>query len=427
MLAPSHQGMKRQMKMISRSEYKLFLVAGARPNFMKIAPIIRALGKHRGQRTEIRGQKTRGLSWKIVHTGQHYDYEMSQAFFDDLEIPKPDYFLDAGSGSHAEQTAGIMVKFEKVCEEDRPDLVVVVGDVNSTLACSVVAKKMGIEVAHVEAGLRSFDLSMPEEINRMVTDSISDYFFVTERAGVENLKKEGKLEERIFFVGHVMVDNLLYQLDKVNAGPFSFECKELKENLGEYAFMTLHRPSNVDYRENLEAIANVLDRVAAKIPIIFPIHPRTRKMLDHFEIQLSENIHQLPPLGFRESLYLWKDAKAVLTDSGGLQEETTALGIPCLTLRENTERPVTIEEGTNQLVTVEDLEGKVLDILAGRGKRGRVPEFWDGKAAERVVGVIGELAQRRRGAEKRGKEGERVRGLDDERGGRRLAVKLKSW
>ena len=378
-----------------RNEYKVFLVAGARPNFMKIAPIIRVLGKHRGQRTEIRGQKTRGLSWKIVHIGQHYDYEMSQAFFDDLEIPKPDYFLDAGSGSHAEQTAGIMVTFEKVCEQGRPNLVVVVGDVNSTLACSVVAKKMGIEVAHVEAGLRSFDLSMPEEINRMVTDSISDYFFVTERAGVENLKKEGKSEECIFFVGHVMIDNLLYQLAQVNADPFSFAHQDLKERLGKYAFMTLHRPSNVDHQETLQGIASALNRVAAEIPIVFPVHPRTRKMLERFEIQLSENIHQLPPLGFRESLYLWKDARVVITDSGGLQEETTALGIPCLTLRKNTERPVTIEEGTNQLVMVEDLEVKVLDILAGHGKRGRVPEFWDGRAAERIVGVMGALSQRR--------------------------------
>ena len=375
--------------------YRLSLVAGARPNFMKIAPIVRALKSQSDPQITPITQ----IDWKIVHTGQHYDYEMSQSFFEDLEIPKPDYFLEAGSGTHAEQTARVMVSFEKACEQDGPDLVVVVGDINSTLACSVVAKKMGIEVAHVEAGLRSFDLSMPEEINRMVTDSITDYFFVTEKAGVENLKKEGKPENRIFFVGHVMVDNLLYQLDKVNAGPFSFECKGLKARLGKYVFMTLHRPSNVDHRENLEAIANVLDRVAAKIPVIFPIHPRTRKMLDYFEIQLSENIHQLPPLGFRESLYLWKDAKAVLTDSGGLQEETTALGIPCLTLRENTERPVTIEEGTNQLVTVEDLEGKVLDILAGRGKRGQVPELWDGRAAERIVGVIDNLAQRRRDAE----------------------------
>jgi UDP-N-acetylglucosamine 2-epimerase (non-hydrolysing) len=390
MLASSHQGMKKQMRMISRSEYKLFLVAGARPNFMKIAPIIRELEALSDPQITQMAQ----IEYKLVHTGQHYDYEMSQAFFDDLEIPKPDYFLVAGSGSHAEQTSGIMVTFEKVCEQERPDLVVVVGDVNSTLACSVVAKKMGIEVAHVEAGLRSFDLSMPEEINRMVTDSISDYFFVTERAGVENLKKEGKPEERIFFVGHVMIDNLLYQLGKVNSNHFPFKRKELKGGLGKYIFMTLHRPSNVDRKATLEGIATVLNQIAREIPILFPVHPRTSKMLDRFGIELSKNIYQLPPLGFQESLYLWKDAKLIITDSGGLQEETTALKIPCLTLRENTERPVTVLEGTNQLVTVEGLEVEVSEILAGRRKRGQVPGLWDGRAAERIVGILQRISRR---------------------------------
>jgi len=359
------------------------LVAGARPNFMKIAPILRALGKRKD---------VEGLTWKLVHTGQHYDYEMSQAFFDDLEIPKPDYFLEAGSGSHAEQTAKIMIPFEKVCEEHRPNLVVVVGDVNSTLACSVVAKKMGIEVAHVEAGLRSFDLSMPEEINRMVTDAISDYFFVTEKSGVDNLKREGKSTERIFFVGHVMIDNLLYQLNRTNNGHLKFKYRELKEGLGKYIFMTLHRPSNVDQKTTLETIVAVLNRIAKTTPIVFPVHPRTSKMLAQFGIALSRNIHQLPPLGFLESLYLWKDAALVITDSGGLQEETTALGIPCLTLRENTERPVTVAEGTNKLVKAEALEKEVAAVLAGRGKSGRIPEFWDGKAAERLVDVIANIA-----------------------------------
>ena len=357
-------------------EFKVILVAGARPNFMKIAPIVRSLKlKAQSSKGELQSDpKIPQIEYKLVHTGQHYDYEMSQAFFDDLEIPKPDYFLEAGSGSHAEQTGRIMVSFEKVCEQERPDLIVVVGDVNSTLACSVVAKKMGIEVAHVEAGLRSFDLTMPEEINRMVTDSISDYFFVTERSGVENLKKEGKPEEHIFFVGHVMIDNLLYQLDQVNANPFSFAHQDLKERLGKYAFMTLHRPSNVDNKKTLEGIEKVLDRVAARIPIIFPVHPRTRKMLDQFGIQLSENIHQVPPLGFQESLYLWKDAKLVITDSGGMQEETTALKIPCLTMRDNTERPVTVWEGTNKLVKVRDLRKEVDEVLEGRGKKGQIPD-----------------------------------------------------
>jgi len=376
-------------------EFKVIFVAGARPNFMKIAPIIRRL---KAQDTRHKGREA---DWRLVHTGQHYDYEMSQAFFDDLEIPKPDYFLEAGSGSHAEQTARIMVSFEKVCEKDRPDLVVVVGDVNSTLACSIVAKKMGIEVAHVEAGLRSFDLSMPEEINRMVTDSISDYFFVTEKSGVDNLKKEGKSDDRIFLVGHVMIDNLLYQLDKVNSNQFPFKHRELKDSLGKYVFMTLHRPSNVDSKETLERIARVLDRIAGNVPIIFPVHPRTSKMLNQFGIALSKNIYQLPPLGFQESLYLWKDAKLVITDSGGMQEETTALKIPCLTLRVNTERPVTVVEGTNQLVKVEALQREVSEILDGRGKTGKIPELWDGKAAKRIVQIIENIAQRRRGAKNR--------------------------
>lgn len=407
-------------------KYKLILVAGARPNFMKIAPIVRAMRMHRDQRSEVRGQttekrdgwmnrmipagldgkdgvqiprargqNTKDLSWKLVHTGQHYDYEMSQAFFDDLEIPKPDYFLEAGSGSHAEQTAKIMLSFEKVCKEGSPDLVLVVGDVNSTLACSIVAKKMGIEVVHVEAGLRSFDLSMPEEINRMVTDSISDYFFVTERSAVDNLKKEGNPENRIYFVGHVMIDNLLYQLKKLETvDPAEFEHEFLKQELDQYIFLTLHRPSNVDNRETLASIVNALNKIAEIIPIVFPVHPRTAKMLKRYDCSLSDKIYQLPPLGFQESLYLWKDAKLVITDSGGMQEETTALKIPCLTLRENTERPVTVWEGTNTLVEIDEIEYEVEKILKGNGKKGKVPDLWDGKAAERIVQIIENIAQR---------------------------------
>ena len=372
-------------------KYKLLLVAGARPNFMKIAPIIRIL-KLRVQSPKVK--VSYGITYKLVHTGQHYDHEMSQTFFNDLEIPKPDYFLEAGSGSHAEQTARIMTGFEKVCEREMPDMVVVVGDVNSTLACSIVAKKLMIQVAHVEAGLRSFDMTMPEEINRMVTDAISDYFFVTEKSAVDNLIKEGKHEKSIHFVGHVMIDNLLYQLKKLKTiEPSEFQYQSLKKELNKYICLTLHRPANVDRRETLSGIVSALNRVAEVIPIVFPVHPRTVKMLKYYELILSEKIYQLSPLGFQESLYFWKDAVAVITDSGGIQEETTALGVPCLTLRDNTERPITISEGTNKLLSVNKIEYEVNEILKGNGKKGKVPYLWDGKAAERIVDVLASIKE----------------------------------
>ncbi|NOR53964.1 MAG: UDP-N-acetylglucosamine 2-epimerase (non-hydrolyzing) [Candidatus Aminicenantes bacterium] len=383
---------------------KIFLIAGARPNFMKIAPIVRALSAKSGD------QRSEGLSWKIVHTGQHYDYEMSQAFFDDLEIPEPDFFLKAGSGSHAKQTAKIMVAFEKICEDEKPDIVVVVGDVNSTLACSIVAKKLLIEVAHVEAGLRSFDFTMPEEINRMVTDSISDYFFVTEKSAIDNLLREGKPKERIHFVGHVMIDNLFHQvklLEKENLS--QFPTHDLKKDAGDYVFLTLHRPSNVDSRETLLGIAEALNEISAQIPIFFPVHPRTRKMLDTFDIELAQSvklkaqskkgnyrinldkrIFLLEPLGFRESLFLWKDAIMVMTDSGCLQEETTALGVPCITLRDNTERPITVEIGTNILAGNKkaDILKCFWKIMKNGKTEAAVPPKWDGKAAERIVDIL---------------------------------------
>jgi len=365
---------------------KIVIVAGARPNFMKIAPLIRKIKEER-----LKNKDGKGLSYKLVHTGQHYDYEMSQAFFDDLEIPKPDYFLEAGSGSHSEQTARIMISFEKVCEREMPDIVIVVGDVNSTLACSIVAKKLLIKVAHVEAGLRSFDLTMPEEINRMVTDAIADYFFVTEQSAVNNLRKEGKPEKHIYFVGHVMIDNLLFQLKKLEAvDPAGFEHQTLKQKLDQYVFLTLHRPSNVDNHGTLACIVSALNEIAENIPIVFPVHPRTAKMLKRYDCSLSDKIYQLPPLGFQESLYFWKDASLVMTDSGGLQEETTALGVPCLTLRENTERPITCEIGTNRLVgndsrSILEEFGKVMN---GGWKKGNIPPKWDGRAAERIVHVL---------------------------------------
>ena len=392
---------------------KIILVAGARPNFMKIAPIIRELkdrsSKLEEERTEVGGQitpipsagatpvpfsKATGqaqIEWKIVHTGQHYDYEMSQTFFNDLEIPKPDYFLEAGSGSHAVQTAKIMVAFEGICRDEKPDIVIVVGDVNSTLACSIVAKKLLIKVAHVEAGLRSFDLTMPEEINRMVTDSISDYFFVTEKSAVENLLREGKSKERIYFVGHVMIDNLFYQIERLEKENLSqFPTHNLKKDAGDYVFLTLHRPSNVDDRETFMGIADALNEISAETPIIFTVHPRTKKMLQAFNIKLNNRITLLEPLGFRESLFLWKDAILVLTDSGGLQEETTALGVPCMTLRQNTERPITVELGTNILAgnRKEDILNCYRQIVEN-GKPGiAIPPKWDGKAAERIVKII---------------------------------------
>ena len=360
----------------------IYLVAGARPNFMKIAPLIRALCERR------KAQSEHNLSWKLVHTGQHYDYEMSKIFFDDLDMPKPDYFLDSGSGTHAEQTAKVMVEFEKICMENKPELIVVVGDVNSTLACSITAKKLNIKVAHVEAGLRSGDMTMPEEINRVVTDSISDYLFVTERSGIENLKREGKSKEDIFFVGHVMIDNLFYQLDKLNGS--LYESASLKEKLGKYLFLTLHRPTNVDDRLVLKRIIDGLNEISEEIPIIFPVHPRTKESIENFGFVPSTNIKLLNPLSFTEALYLWKDAIAVLTDSGGLQEETTALGIPCFTLRENTERPITVAIGTNTIVgsDMEKLKGAISNILQGRYKMGRIPEKWDGKAAERIIQIL---------------------------------------
>jgi UDP-N-acetylglucosamine 2-epimerase (non-hydrolysing) len=356
---------------------KICIVGGARPNFMKIAPIIHALEKREDR-----------FEYRLVHTGQHYDRDMSDVFFNELEIPKPHYYLDAGGGSHAEQTAKIMVEFEKVCHRDKPDWVVVVGDVNSTLACSIVAKKEHIRVAHVEAGLRSGDWAMPEEVNRVVTDSISDLFFVTERAGQENLINEGHSEERVSFVGHVMIDNLLVQVEKLNRiKPKGLQSTAIKNNYSEYAALTLHRPSNVDNKKNLQSIIGAISEVSKKIPVIFPIHPRTQSKLNKFGISLNDRIVQTSPLPYLDFLNLWKDAKMVLTDSGGIQEETTALGIPCLTLRDNTERPITIEFGTNILVGTSP-ERIILEanrILEGKLKTGKIPPLWDGKAAERIV------------------------------------------
>jgi len=358
---------------------KIFLIAGARPNFMKIAPIARAFDKHSQ------------INYKIVHTGQHYDKNMSDIFFEELGIRQPDYHLGAGGGTHAQQTAKIMIGFEEICENDRPNLVIVVGDVNSTLACSIVAKKMHIKVAHVEAGLRSFDLSMPEEINRMVTDSISDLFFITEAQGMTNLLKEGKSPESLHFVGHVMIDNLFYQLEKLKEiDTARFPTFQFKKTQKAYGVVTLHRPSNVDNKQSLETIFETLTQISKTLPLIFPIHPRTRKNMEAFNITPGSNIELTEPLSYMEFLNLWKDAEFALTDSGGLQEETTALGIPCLTIRNNTERPITVTQGTNELMGTsrEKILGSFKKIMNNDWKTGQRPKLWDGNTAERIVALI---------------------------------------
>ena len=347
---------------------------------MKIAPLIRAIT-----------QKGAELSYSLIHTGQHYDHSMSDVFFAELGIPKPNHHLDCGGGSHAEQTAKIMIEYERLCHKDVPDTVIVVGDVNSTLACSIVAKKLNYKVAHIEAGLRSGDREMPEEINRLVTDSISDLFFVTEPSGRDHLLREGKDAATVHYVGHVMVDNVLYQKKKLEQGLFPVEAsKAFKEAHERYGVLTLHRPSNVDDRTSFEALAEAIREIAKDMPIAFPVHPRTKQRMDEFQIDLGSNVLLLEPLGYMEFLNLWKDAVMVLTDSGGLQEETTALGIPCLTLRENTERPVTVEEGTNILVGTDSeaiiKAGK--SVIRGEAKTGQRPHLWDGSAAERIVHIL---------------------------------------
>jgi UDP-N-acetylglucosamine 2-epimerase (non-hydrolysing) len=354
------------------------LIAGARPNFMKIAPIVRAM-------------QQRGLPFRIIHTGQHYDRDMNEVFFEELGIPQPDVFMGAGGGSHGEQTARIMVAYEKCIAEERPSMTLVVGDVNSTLACAIVAKKAHLPVAHVEAGLRSGDRDMPEEINRLVTDSISDLFFVTEPSGVEHLRREGKQDAAVHYVGHVMVDNLLYQVEQLrHADSSGLEGAELKTRFPRYGALTMHRPSNVDDPVVLGGIAGALRELSQELPLIFPVHPRTRGNLEKFGLDLGPNVILTRPLSYMAFLNLWRDAALVLTDSGGLQEETTALGVPCVTMRENTERPVTVDEGTNVLAGTDPVAilREARRALAPGGRQGRVPALWDGRAAERIVDIL---------------------------------------
>ena len=359
-------------------------VVGARPNFMKIAPIMRAL------RSAVPP-----LPVCLVHTGQHYDREMNHQFFEALGIPAPDINLDVGSASHAVQTAEIMRRFEPVVESERPAAVLVVGDVNSTLACALVAVKKGVPVIHVEAGLRSYDRGMPEEINRVLTDQISDLLFTTERSARDNLLREGISGERIHFVGNVMIDTLRHSLQRVvpAAQTLGRHNVSMGGSKADFAVMTLHRPSNVDSAETLAELLHAIGEVSRKVPVVFPVHPRTRARIEQFGLVLDkDSVVVLPPLGYLEMLGLMQSARLVLTDSGGIQEETTALGIPCVTMRDNTERPITVEEGTNIVVghDARRIVSAVDDILRTGGKAGRVPEFWDGRAAQRIAGVLRE-------------------------------------
>lgn len=356
--------------------HRILHVVGARPNFMKIAPVMEALSKRSG------------VEQRLVHTGQHYDEKMAGVFFTQLGLPRPDRDLEVGSGTQAEQTAGVMVKFERVLEEERPDLVVVVGDVNSTLAATLVAAKAGVPVAHVEAGLRSFDLSMPEEINRMVTDRLAQMLLTPSRDGDENLLREGVPKERIHFVGNVMIDSLLRH--RAHA-PWADVRESLSLSERGYAVLTLHRPANVDAPDRLRAIFERLSPIAADMPVVFPVHPRTAKRIrEHALAEGAGAFRLVEPLGYLEFLALMDHAALVLTDSGGIQEETTVLGVPCFTLRDNTERPVTITEGTNTLVGA-DAAGvaKAYDALRdGPRPAVRVPELWDGHAGERIADVL---------------------------------------
>lgn len=368
--------------------HSIFIVAGARPNFMKVAPIFHALNARRASILSIGVD----VQLSIIHTGQHYDENMSEIFFRELNIPKPDRHLGVGSGSHAEQTAKIMVSFEKVILESMPDKVIVVGDVNSTVACSLTAKKLGISVAHIEAGLRSFDMGMPEEINRKLTDAISDDLFVTEESGLKNLHAEGISEEKIHFVGNVMIDTLKRNLAKIESGEFtpSNEIRSFCEKEKRYAVLTLHRPSNVDTIDSIKPIWTAISELARKIPVFFPVHPRTRSRIAAYDFPNEKGISMVDPLGYLDMLCVVKNATVVLTDSGGLQEETTSLGIPCITIRNTTERPVTVEIGTNYLTgtKTEKILATAGEILSGNGKRGAIPPLWDGHASERIAEIL---------------------------------------
>jgi len=354
---------------------KIDIIAGARPNFIKIAPIIEAIQKQ--------PKNEKAISFRLIHTGQHYDKNMSGDFFTQLGIPDPDVNLEVGSGTQAEQTANIMIRYEKLLLEVPSDICLVVGDVTSTMACSIVAKKLGLKVVHVEAGIRSFDLTMPEEINRMVTDSITDYFFTTSEIANKNLRKAGVEAKRIFYVGNTMIDTLLKQMPNF-IRPAVFDEQNLKPQ--DYFVMTMHRPANVDEAEKLQEFLNTIESNVNGCPVLFPVHPRTANILKEMGLKFN-GIHQIPPMSYLEFNYLVQHAKCVITDSGGITEETTVMGVPCMTLRDNTERPETITQGTNELIGTnpQKLIPALKTLFDGGWKKGTVPHLWDGRTADRIV------------------------------------------
>ena len=363
---------------ITLSLYTIDIIAGARPNFMKIAPIIRAIKKNQN--------KNGCLQYRLVHTGQHYDARMSGNFFSQLGIPEPDINLGVGSGTQAGQTAAIMINYEKLLIQKPSDLCLVVGDVTSTMACTITAQKLGVPVAHVEAGIRSGDWSMPEEINRMVTDSITNYFFTTTKIANENLRRSAVPKERIFFVGNTMIDTLLFNIDRLCAPSF---WDDFKLETGQYFVLTLHRPANVDVLESFERMLRTIGEGTRSLPVIFPVHPRTAKTLSSLK-DLPDNIHFVDPQPYLEFNYMVKNAKAVITDSGGITEECTVLGVPCMTLRDSTERPETVTIGTNELIGTDSTKLKpALDkLFADKWKKGKIPELWDGKTGDRIVSIF---------------------------------------
>ena len=360
---------------------KIDLIVGARPNFMKISSIIRAMN--------LRDELKRFLGYRLVHTGQHYDEKMSKSFFEQLNIPKPHFNLEAGSGSQAEQTAQIMIGYEKLLLSSPSDLCLVVGDVTSTMACAITAQKLGIPVAHVEAGIRSGDWNMPEEINRMVTDSITNYFFTTSKFANENLKTAGVSDDRVFFVGNTMIDTLLAH-EKRFQKPTFWDDYGLVKN--EYFVVTMHRPSNVDGEDNLQRIVNEITKLTRGLPIVFPVHPRTARVLKILN-NFAPKLYLVKPQPYLEFNYLVQNSRAVITDSGGITEETTVMGLPCITLRDSTERPETVTIGTNELIGTDlgNIKPALDRLFAGEWKKGSIPEKWDGKAGERIVSHLMEL------------------------------------